>query len=108
GANEIIEQIIYTAEAEDNVADSYTWYEDREPGLGEDFLRCVEACVLLIQRIHFFILWQPTNFGVRLSGVFLTKYFMKHRRRSLSSMQFFSVHEIHKSGANVSKSQMSD
>ena len=33
-----------------SVAASYDWYESREPGLGEDFLRCVEACVLTIQR----------------------------------------------------------
>ena len=46
----MIERVIYTAEAEDDVADSYIWYEDREPGLGEDFLRCIEACVLMIQR----------------------------------------------------------
>ncbi len=46
----MIERIIYTAEAEDDVVDSYIWYEDRELGLGEDFLRCVEACVLMIQR----------------------------------------------------------
>lgn len=24
---------------------AYGWYEEREPGLGEEFLRCVEACV---------------------------------------------------------------
>ena len=46
----MIERIIYTPEAEDDVAESYAWYEDHEPGLGEDFLRCVEACVLSIQR----------------------------------------------------------
>ena len=46
----MIERIIYTAEAEDDVADSYNWYESREPGLGEDFLRCIEACVLTVQR----------------------------------------------------------
>ena len=42
----MIERVIYTPEAEQDVADAYNWYEAREPGLGEDFLRCVEACVL--------------------------------------------------------------
>jgi plasmid stabilization system protein ParE len=46
----MIERVIYTAEADDDVAKSYDWYESREPGLRESFLRCVEACVLTIQR----------------------------------------------------------
>lgn len=46
----MIERVIYTEEADDDIAESYDWYESREPGLGEDFLRCVEACVLTIQR----------------------------------------------------------
>lgn len=46
----MIEHVIYTEEAEDNVVSHFSWYENREPGLGEDFLRCVEACVLSIQR----------------------------------------------------------
>ena len=46
----MIERVVYTPEADDDVAEAYAWYESREPGLGEDFLRCVEACVLTIQR----------------------------------------------------------
>ena len=46
----MIERVIYTEDAESDVAASYDWYESREPGLGKDFLRCVEACVLTIQR----------------------------------------------------------
>lgn len=46
----MIERVIFTPEADDDVAGSYDWYESREPGLGEDFLRAVEACVGGIQR----------------------------------------------------------
>jgi len=46
----MIEKVIYTPEADDDVTESYDWCESREPGLGEDFLRCVESCVLAIQR----------------------------------------------------------
>jgi plasmid stabilization system protein ParE len=46
----MIEGVIHTPEASLDVAESYGWYESREPGLGEEFLRCVEACILLIQR----------------------------------------------------------
>jgi len=46
----MIDRVVFTEEAENDVVSHYAWYEDREPGLGEDFLRCVEACVLAIQR----------------------------------------------------------
>ncbi len=46
----MIERVIFTPEADDDVAGSYDRYESREPGLGEDFLRSVEACVSGIQR----------------------------------------------------------
>ena len=46
----MIERVIFTPEADDDVAGSYDWYESQEPGLGEDFLRSVEACVSGIQR----------------------------------------------------------
>lgn len=46
----MIEKVVFTPEARGDVIRSYKWYEEREPGLGEDFLRCVEACVQTIQR----------------------------------------------------------
>ena len=46
----MIGQVIYLPEASAEVAAAYAWYEERSPGLGEDFLRCVEAAVLTIQR----------------------------------------------------------
>ena len=46
----MIERVIFTSEADDDVAASYDWYESREPGLGEEFLRSIEACVRGIQR----------------------------------------------------------
>lgn len=58
----MIERVIYTEEAEDDVISHYNWYERREPGLGEDFLRCVEACVLSISAQSAFISTQWTTF----------------------------------------------
>jgi plasmid stabilization system protein ParE len=43
-------RVVFTSEADDDIAESYAWYEAQEPGLGEDFLRCVEACLEAIQR----------------------------------------------------------
>ncbi len=37
-------------EAEDDVAQAYKWYESQELGLGEEFLRCVDACIQFIRR----------------------------------------------------------
>jgi plasmid stabilization system protein ParE len=46
----MVEHVIFTAEADDDVVESYDWYESREPGLGEEFLRSIEACIRGIQR----------------------------------------------------------
>ena len=46
----MIEFVIFTPEADDDIAGSYDWHESQEPGLGEDFLRSVEACIRAIQR----------------------------------------------------------
>lgn len=36
--------------AEADLDDAYLWYEERLPGLGEVFLRSVDACLARIQR----------------------------------------------------------
>jgi plasmid stabilization system protein ParE len=46
----MIERVLFTPEADEDVAAAYGWYEDCEPGLGEEFLRSVEACIRGIQR----------------------------------------------------------
>lgn len=49
----MIERVIFSAEAEEDITISYRWYESQYAGLGEDFLRRIEACVLTIQRHPF-------------------------------------------------------
>lgn len=39
-----------TPPAEQDVAEAYAWYEDQRPGLGEDFLQRLEACLAAVQR----------------------------------------------------------
>lgn len=41
---------ILLPEAKADVADAYRWYEEQSLGLGMEFLRCVEAAILTIQR----------------------------------------------------------
>ena len=42
--------IIFRPGAQAEMREAYAWYEEREPGLGSDFMRCVDACVQLIRR----------------------------------------------------------
>lgn len=46
----MVERIDFTPHAKTEIAKAYDWYDDREPGLGEEFLRCLDACVFNIQR----------------------------------------------------------
>lgn len=43
-------RLIIAAEAEQDLAEAYAWYESRRLGLGEEFLSCVDACVEAICR----------------------------------------------------------
>ncbi len=39
----MIRRLIIEPEAEADLHDAYTWYDERREGLGDDFLLCVEA-----------------------------------------------------------------
>jgi len=41
---------ILIPESDQDEAAAYDWYEARRPGLGEDFLSCVDACIQAIGR----------------------------------------------------------
>jgi plasmid stabilization system protein ParE len=44
-------ELIIAPEAEQDLNEAYAWYEARRPGLGEEFLSCVDACVQAICRM---------------------------------------------------------
>ncbi len=44
-------ELIIAQEAQQDVDEAYSWYEDRRPGLGEEFLTCVDACIQAICRV---------------------------------------------------------
>lgn len=46
----MIDPAVFTPEAGEDVAEAYRWYEEREPGFGEEFLRSMEACVENLRR----------------------------------------------------------
>ena len=44
------QKLIIRPEAESDLQEAYTWYEDQSKGLGADFILCVDAALSLIQR----------------------------------------------------------
>jgi plasmid stabilization system protein ParE len=42
--------VIYRPAAEFELQEAHNWYEEREPGLGSEFMRCVDSCIQLIRR----------------------------------------------------------
>lgn len=46
----MLRNLIILPEAEVDVSQAYIWYEEQKSGLGEEFLRFVDACIQSIQR----------------------------------------------------------
>lgn len=42
--------LIIAPEVQRDIDEAYSWYEERRPGLGEEFLSCMEACIQAIIR----------------------------------------------------------
>jgi len=42
--------VIYRSAAEFELREAYHWYEEREPGLGTEFMRSIDASIQLIRR----------------------------------------------------------
>lgn len=42
--------VIFRPEAERELSEAYRWYQERSPALGEEFLRCIDACIESIHR----------------------------------------------------------
>jgi plasmid stabilization system protein ParE len=43
-------ELVIAPEAESDIAEAYDWYEGRRPGLGEEFVTSVDACLAGIRR----------------------------------------------------------
>jgi plasmid stabilization system protein ParE len=43
-------KLLLAPEVEQDIADAYAWYEQRQPGLGEEFLGSVETALDVIRR----------------------------------------------------------
>lgn len=43
-------EFVIAPEAALDISDAYGWYESHRPGLGEEFLGCIDACIQRLQR----------------------------------------------------------
>ncbi len=43
-------ELVLAPEVERDLSEAYDWYECRRTGLGEEFLSCVDACILAVCR----------------------------------------------------------
>ena len=83
---------------------TYAWYEGRRPGLGEDFLTCVDACVqaicrhpemyevvyadyrrALVRRFPYSVFYEYSQNAVTVYGVFHNSRDPEKWRRRLDS-----------------------
>jgi plasmid stabilization system protein ParE len=44
------DKLVLLPEARQDIAEAYSWYEGQAPGLGMDFIRCLEVAILSIER----------------------------------------------------------
>jgi len=75
-------ELIIAPEAQQDVDEAYCWYEDRRPGLGEEFLGCVDACIqakvheeyrrALLRRFPYAIFYEYAGGKVIVYGTFHT------------------------------------
>ena len=74
----MIESVEFNPNAQQEVADSFDWYESRERGLGGDFLEALDHCIRLI-RLH------PEMFPIA---------FKNHRRGLLTRFPFAVFYRV--------------
>ena len=82
-------ELLFAPEVEWDVLEAYAWYEGRRPGLGEEFLTCVDACIqaicrnpemyavvyedyrrALVRRFPYSVFYEYTQNAVTVYGVF--------------------------------------
>lgn len=47
----MLPELVLAPEAEQDIFEAYSWYEERRHGLGDEFLSCVDACLQRIRRL---------------------------------------------------------
>jgi hypothetical protein len=93
-------ELILAPEVEQDVSEAYEWYEQRRPGLGEEFLGCVDACIQHVCRSPEHYTRFTKAIDGQWSGDFLTPSFTNMSTTPLLSIAYFTRLEIPTNGAS--------
>ena len=72
------DKLVFLPEARQDIAEAYSWYEGQDPGLGMDFIRCVEVAILSIERHPFIYPVVHENYRRTLVRRFPYAIFFEH------------------------------
>jgi hypothetical protein len=97
----MIGRVIFTSGADDDAVEAYNWYEKREPGLGEEFLRCLEARIPTIQRQPEICRVAVDEFRRAFMRRFPYEIFYEPTDAPSSSIPFFIARKTRRNGADV-------
>ena len=71
-------------EVEFDLIEAYAWYESRRPGLGGEFLTCVDACIQLICVILRCIHWHMSTIEEHWSRRFPYSVFYEYSENTVT------------------------
>jgi len=96
----MMRRLIVRPEAEAEMTEAYDWYEDCVPGLGSEFLLCVDAVFSAIQRTPQQYPHVHKTHGVPYRAVSRTRSFLSRMTSVSSSSRYFMPSEIRNAGRN--------
>ena len=85
----MVAELVIAPEAEQDIAEAYAWYEARRPGLGEDFLSCVDARIKSILRSPALYPVVHENYRRGLVRRFPYAVFYEHEKGSVTIYSVF-------------------
>jgi hypothetical protein len=91
-------ELILVQEVQQDIDEAYSWYEDCRPGLGEDFLSCLDACIQVICRMPELYAKAHEEYRRALVGDFHMSFFTSIPMERRSSTASFIHPVIQKSG----------
>ncbi len=96
-------ELIFASEVEQDIGEAYAWYELRRPGLGEDFLSCLDASIqslcrnpehsakvfqefrrAIVRRFPYMVFFEHDHDRITIYGVFHTARDPEKWRQQLS------------------------
>ena len=93
--------VIFRPAAESELQEGHHWYEEREAGLGLEFMRCVDACLQLIHRHPEIFPFAHKNVRQAVVRRFPYSIFYLVANKKSSLFQSFMPRAIPKSGRDA-------